>query len=414
MTRRSLTDATRRRTLDWNGVANDVSTNVVVRVVDAGNANVIGNSAVFNIPGPITLTAPNGGEDWAVGSSHNITWTKQGTIGNVDIYADYGSGYGGSPIATVDAEIGSLYAWNPIPDQVSNSVKIKVASATNPTVVYDESNAVAHIIGAFTLSNPNGSPLVSGDSTTIDWTKTGTAVNNVKLEFFDGTTWSSINDNAPNSGSAAWTVPSSTSSTNCKVRITASNPSQPATATESAAFWVHGKIDVTSPVSSDKWTVGTQKNILFNVTGKIDAVNIKYSKDGGTDNYAYTVSSNYAVSSGANTFSWNIPTNQDIFSAAGAKLRVIDSGYATVYGASQSFMIKGGGSVLTPDADNITMTYGHLDLTTSRGWLQVRSRTSASTIRRTTARRILMRSRHPRACRRHRPPTAGIFRIHRR
>ena len=117
---------------------------------------------------------------------------------------------------------------------------------------------------------------------------------------------------------------------------------------------------MTSPVSSDQWTVGTRKNIVFNVTGKIDAVNIKYSKDGGTDNYAYTVASNFAVSSGANTFSWNIPTNQDILSAAGAKLKVIDAAYATVYGVSQNFMMKGGISVLTPSADNIIMTYGTL------------------------------------------------------
>ena len=62
---------------DWNGVANDVSTNVVVRVVDAGNANVIGNSGVFAIQGHQPHRAERR-QDWAVGSSHNITWTKQG------------------------------------------------------------------------------------------------------------------------------------------------------------------------------------------------------------------------------------------------------------------------------------------------------------------------------------------------
>jgi hypothetical protein len=140
--------------------------------------------------------------------------------------------------------------------------------------------------------------------------------------------------------------------------LTASVPLQPATATESTNFWVHGKIDVTAPTSGAQWSVGENKNVVFNVTGKIDTVNIKYSKNGGTDNYAYTVASGLAVSSGANTYSWPIPTDQDILSTSGAKFKVVDGAYATVYGLSQDFMMKGILSVSTPSANGIIMTYG--------------------------------------------------------
>jgi len=33
----------------------------------------------------ITVTSPIGGESWGVGSSHAITWTTTGTVGNVKI-----------------------------------------------------------------------------------------------------------------------------------------------------------------------------------------------------------------------------------------------------------------------------------------------------------------------------------------
>ncbi|MGE5280051.1 MAG: hypothetical protein ACM3L6_04830, partial [Deltaproteobacteria bacterium] len=345
---------------NWNGVANDVSNTVVVRVADTINTNVYGLSEIFNIVGGITVQAPNGNEDWPVGASRNISWTKTGTVGNVNIYVDYGSGYEISPInpSPIDAETVSVFAWNPIPDEVSNSCKIKIAAVNNPTVVVDESDAVFHIIGGFAFLTPDGSPLTSGDAYDITWTPTGTDVTEVKVEFYNGTSWSTLASNATNSGIYPWTVPSTTAATTCKVRLTASNPVQPATAKESSNFWIHGALSVTAPTSSAKWAVGSQQNILFNVTGKIDTVNIKYSKDGGTDNYAYTVASGYAVSAGANTYQWNIPTDQDILSATGAKLKIVDGAYTTVYGVSQNFMVKGAITVLTPSADNIVMTYG--------------------------------------------------------
>jgi hypothetical protein len=150
----TLVDATLGQ-LNWNNVADTLSANTVVKVVDTGNANVYGLTGVFNITGSVTVGAPNGNEDWAVAeTTRNITWTKTGTIGNVNIYVDYGAGYGGTPIATIDSALG-LYNWNPIPDQVSNNVKIKIVDADTPAV-YDESNAVFHITGSLNITYPDG------------------------------------------------------------------------------------------------------------------------------------------------------------------------------------------------------------------------------------------------------------------
>ncbi len=343
---------------NWDNVLDPVGNNVVVKVMDQGNNNVYGLSSVCHVAGSITLTQPNGNEDWPVGAADkDIIWSKAGTIGTVKIYADYGAGYNPAPIGTADAESVSSWRWPAIPDEVSNNCKIKITDGDNETYTSVESANPFHIVGGFTITSPNGSPLVSGTSSPITWTTTGTAVSKVKIEFYDGTDWSTLNGSYDNSGNYPWTVPSNTSSVNCKVRITASTPDQPFSAKESSAFWIHGKIDLTSPTSTSKWTVGTLENINFNITGKVTQVNI-YSSKTGAEPYTYTIASNVDVSAGANIFPWTIPTDQDILSAATAKIKIEDKDYPTVYGTSDNFMIKGVVNVLTPSASGIVLTYG--------------------------------------------------------
>jgi hypothetical protein len=58
----------------------------------------------------ITITSPNGGESWAVGSSHNITWTQTGMTGSVTIDL-YKSGVYQKTLGTPDATA-STYSWS--------------------------------------------------------------------------------------------------------------------------------------------------------------------------------------------------------------------------------------------------------------------------------------------------------------
>jgi Ser-Thr-rich glycosyl-phosphatidyl-inositol-anchored membrane family len=81
-------------------------------------SSVIGTSAMFNIAeppsGPIKVTAPNGGESWALGSSKQITWNPGAATGNVriDLYRN-----GTAPankvgvIAPSVAATAGTYAW---------------------------------------------------------------------------------------------------------------------------------------------------------------------------------------------------------------------------------------------------------------------------------------------------------------
>src|SRR4030042_2071294 len=58
----------------------------------------------------ITVTSPNGGEDWALGSPHNITWRSSGVTGKVSILLFIGDQRVGVIQSDVPVSAGS-YSW---------------------------------------------------------------------------------------------------------------------------------------------------------------------------------------------------------------------------------------------------------------------------------------------------------------
>ena len=109
---------------------------------------------VSQSPQFITVTSPNGGEVWGLGSTHNITWTSSGLSGDVtiDLYrvdTNYGT------IGTASAVSGT-YSWYISPTlPTGNNYRVKIYSgsvldysdgnfslATKPTVT---TNAVSSI-----------------------------------------------------------------------------------------------------------------------------------------------------------------------------------------------------------------------------------------------------------------------------
>jgi hypothetical protein len=159
-----------------------IGTTLRVRVSDASDATVADTSdASFTVKGSLTLTAPNGGESWAVGSTKTITWTKAGTLATVKLeYSTDNFATASVITASTDAATGS-YAWT-IPDNISSTVKVRVTN-TADTTVFDTSNANFKIVGSLTLTAPNGGEKWKvGSIQNIAWTKTG-SIANVKLEY---------------------------------------------------------------------------------------------------------------------------------------------------------------------------------------------------------------------------------------
>jgi Zn-dependent metalloprotease len=96
----------------------------------------------INLGGPsttITVTAPNGGEQWKGGTTHNITWTSTGSLTDVKIYYSTNGGTSWITITSSTPNDG-VYAWL-IPTVSKTNRRCKVRITSLDGTVSDTSNA---------------------------------------------------------------------------------------------------------------------------------------------------------------------------------------------------------------------------------------------------------------------------------
>lgn len=98
------------------------------------NGNVI---SLFNQFGPypetlLSLTSPNGGENWTAESSHNITWNGYG-ITAIDIAYSTNNGSDWITVTTNQMANTGSYSWT-VPNTPSSQCKVKISAAGNSTI----------------------------------------------------------------------------------------------------------------------------------------------------------------------------------------------------------------------------------------------------------------------------------------
>lgn len=103
-----------------------------------------------NQPPTITLTAPNGGESYAAGSQHNVTWTANDPDNApqpTSVSLEYSTNSGGSwtAIGTATGAAGS-FAWT-VPSTPSTQAKVRATVSDGAATAQDESNATFTITG---------------------------------------------------------------------------------------------------------------------------------------------------------------------------------------------------------------------------------------------------------------------------
>ncbi|MBN2391400.1 MAG: hypothetical protein JXR84_11785 [Anaerolineae bacterium] len=120
----------------------------------------------------LTLTSPNGDENWHVGTVHNITWSSTGSIGNVRL--EYSKDGLTSDVHTIVASTSndSSYSWT-IPNDPSTTVRVRVSDAYDAST-HDASNADWTISNTApsTPSAPSPADGATGQSidTNLSWT----------------------------------------------------------------------------------------------------------------------------------------------------------------------------------------------------------------------------------------------------
>jgi 5-hydroxyisourate hydrolase-like protein (transthyretin family) len=188
----------------------------------------------FNTASPpttsmITVTTPDGGQNWLRGTVHTITWTSTGSPGaNVKIEL-LKAGVVVGVVSSSTANDGS-YSWTISSTQtVGTDYKIRITS-TSITSITDSSNnnfaITASATSTITVTTPDGGQnWLRGTVHTITWTSTGSPGANVKIELLKaGVVVGVVSSSTANDGSYSWTISSTqTVGTDYKIRITSTS-----------------------------------------------------------------------------------------------------------------------------------------------------------------------------------------------
>jgi 5-hydroxyisourate hydrolase-like protein (transthyretin family) len=174
-------------------------------------------------PSTLTVTSPNGGQNWIRGTTHTITWSSTGSPGaNVKIELLKGGAV--NKVLTSSTANDGSYSWTISSTQtLGTDYKVGITSTSN-TAITDSSNSnFAVVAGTLTVTTPNGgNSWKRGSVYTITWTKSGSPGSYLKIELLKGGVVNRvIASSTANDGSFSWTIPSTqTTGTDYKIRIT--------------------------------------------------------------------------------------------------------------------------------------------------------------------------------------------------
>ena len=302
-------------------------TNYLVRVSNASDASVSDQSdAVFAVLATVTVTAPNGGESWAAGSTQNITWLSYG-VENVKLQY---SANNGSTWTTITASTGAAagnYSWI-VPGTPGTNCLVQVSDASNASV-NDQSNAVFSILATMTVTAPNGGEQwTAGTIQTITWSST--AVDTVRIEYSpDGVNWSIVSSATVSSGSYSWSIPENYTTTSGMIRIT-DIKNDSITDTSNDIFSIINipvAVSVSSPNGGEEWIVGTTQNITWTAS-RVSNVKLEYSANNASTWTTIIDSTDATVGS----YAWTVPSEN----SSQCLVRTSDAGNATVSDVSNA------------------------------------------------------------------------------
>ena len=352
---------------NWNPIPAAAQSNTVkvrIRLSNDTTTSDVSDANFFVKPN-LVVSAPNGGQNWIVGASQNITWTTSGTVGNVNLLysTDGGGSYPPTPnIATNLTNVGS-YAWT-IPDAIGTQLRVKAEDFADAAGTNDQSDANFTVKGSLTLSSPNGGETwLVGENRNITWTKTGTLSGNVKLLYSTdgGATFPDpanvITSTAVVTAlSHTWTVPDMTTTLGAntfRIRIVYLNDTS-VTDDSDAHFNIKGSLAITAPNSGEVWDLGTAQNITWTKTGTLGSVRLDLSYDAGVDGYSTVIT---ASTSSTSPFVWTIPTNATLTTQARVKISMVSGSAAAADTSDANFRLRGVLAVAAPNGSE-TWTVG--------------------------------------------------------
>lgn len=314
-------------------IPNATSSNCRIRITDVTNSTVSDQSdAVFTISTPtqsISVTSPNGGEYWPVGSTQNIKWVQSGVTNVKIMYSTDNGNLWYSIVASTPASSGSCL-WT-IPNTISTHCKVRIDDVDNSSV-YDQSDSVFVIsTESITVLSPNGGEnWVVGSTQTISWTQTGVQYVTIDYTTNNGINWHQITASTlAYTGNYFWMIPNRVSST-CKIKITDVSNNL-VTDQSNTVFSIspiqNQSVTVTSPNGGENWFSGSQYSITWN-SSNVQNLKLEYSVNGGT-NWSLI---NSSVPANLGSYIWTIPNT----SSSTCKVKITSVENGTVFDESNS------------------------------------------------------------------------------
>lgn len=267
--------------LTWD-VTGPAATKCLVRVSDVtgGTGDISDN--VFTIYGTpvLEVTAPNGGEDWAISSTQDITWNSAGSSGNVNIYLSRDNGTNWEFL--ISTEDDGIYGWT-VTGPESNTCLVLISNiGGNP---FDISDNVFQISqhAEINITSPVGGEIWQIQTAQeITWTSIKTS-GNVKIELSrdNGSVWEILAESTADDGLYTWVV-SGPASALCLIKI--SDAAGPAAGTSPAIFSISEipTLRVLRPNGGEVWMIGDKEEFRWSSSQPAETVNIYLSRDNGT------------------------------------------------------------------------------------------------------------------------------------
>ncbi|TET45458.1 hypothetical protein E3J62_07530 [candidate division TA06 bacterium] len=266
----------------------------------AGNPGSDISDNLFTIldtePPIVTVTSPNGGEQWEIGDVRQITWVATDNI-SVDSLSVFYSFTGGMMwiLLSRGEPNDSSYDWTVFGPPSDSCLMRIIAYDYGGSAAADTSDSLFQTFDStfpsVLLLYPNGGEVMeAGGVDTIRWTASDNyVVDSINIYYSSngGGSWDIVSTGEPNDSSYEWSIPSVVSDS-CLVRVLAVDGVENTSLDESDSLFsiadsTNPSIQVISPNGGEVWGVGDEDTIRWvasDVFG-VDSVNIYYSTNNG-------------------------------------------------------------------------------------------------------------------------------------
>ncbi|MEJ2196712.1 MAG: Ser-Thr-rich GPI-anchored membrane family protein, partial [Ignavibacteriaceae bacterium] len=312
-----------------------------IRITSIDSVFIFDSSPDFTIfPPVITVTSPNGSDNWLIGDAYLITWTDN-ISEDVELHL-YKGGFFNSVISSSTPSDGS-YAWLvPSGTTPGTDYQIRISSVSNGNI-FDESDANFALSNEIIVTTPNGGESwQTGSSQIINWTDNLSG--NVQIELFKGGVLDSeITPSTESDGSFSWDIPISTlAGLDYSIKITSVDNASIFDFSDTNFEIFLGNITVALPNGGESWQAGNQQTISW--TDNIaEDVKIDLFKGG----LFHSVISTPTTSDGSK--SWDIPYTMESGTDYTVKITSIDNPSLTDFSDANFEIVGNQITVLTPN-----------------------------------------------------------------